>query len=318
MNNKSKGYILGVVLTIIATSLVTHKLKDNGVSLSIFDEKQEQLTWGEETPGTSEENTSRDEGNKPEENNNTTNEVQLLESEERMLNSVPIGDKIRKSFNYPEKEKIHAKVINAVDNFKTCKGEFIQEIPNNNLTKGTFIVDTENKTSVGIDDTKGRAPITLIYHDNKRKVYDDNDKSYREFDEVIPKGNHTTVRPLKLYLNPELNRKDLAYLGISNYIICADAIQMYLFSYEDWDYEETTFLEREAYKLEGTIDPSFTNMCKGQFSLIMDKETGIVLQFLSFDENGSVKYKLECTRLEINVPIEDSVYIKDSAEHVKK
>ncbi len=318
MNNKSKGYILGVVLTIIAASLVTYKLKANGVSLSIFDKKQEQLTWGEEIPGISDENTSKDEGSKLEENNNTTNEVQLSESEERMLNSVPIGDKIRNSFNYPEKEKIHAKLFNAVDNFKTCKGEFIQEVPNNTITTGTFIVDTENKTSVVIDDTKGRLPITLIYHDNKRKVYDDNDKSYREFDEVIPKGNHTTVRPLKLYLNPELNRDDLAYLGVSRYIICADAIPTYLFIYEDWDYEETTFLEREAYKLEGTIDPSFTNTCKGQFSLIMDKETGIVLQYLSFDENGSVKYKLDCTSLEINVPIDESAYIKDPSEYVKK
>ena len=317
MNNKSKGYILAIALTIIAVSLVGYKLKSSGVNFSIFDKKHEE-TWGSEVPPN---NGSEKDGTSEVENstNNKSNEIVFSKDEEQMLNSLPICDKIRNSFNYPDKEEIHNKLFNAVDNFNSCKGEFIEEKPTSNtLTKGTFIIDTENKTSVILDDTKGREPVTLIYHDNKRKVFDDNDKSYREFDEVIPKGNHSTVRPLKLFLNPEFNRDDLSYLGIGRYIICSDAVLTYLFIYEDWDYTEITFLERESYKLEGVIDASLTSMYNGPFSLIMDKETGIILQYLSFDENGNVKYKLECTSLDINTPIDESVYNKDSSGYTKK
>jgi len=174
-------------------------------------------------------------------------------------------------------------MINAVDNFKTCKGEFIEEgSMGNSRMKCTFAVDTENKASVSVEESEGKEPVTLIYHDDKRKVFDDNDKTYREFEEIQNKRKSTIVRPIRLYLKPDLNRTDHGYLGLSNYIISADAIPAYLFIYEDWDYTESTFLERDVYKLEGVIDPGLSNMAQGKFSLFMDKETGIILQFLSY------------------------------------
>ncbi|WP_152513302.1 hypothetical protein [Clostridium sp. BL8] len=72
------------------------------------------------------------------------------------------------------------------------------------------------------------------------------------------------------------------------------------------------------YKLEGIIDRAFTEHNQGKFSLMMDKETGIILQFLSFDDNGNVKSKYECTKLEVNTPIDESVYNKDTSGYVRK
>jgi len=303
MNKKSKGYILAIVLTIVAVSLVVYEIKSNRFNLNIFNKKEEVITWEEEKA----------------EGNNTNKKIKLSQEEEEMIKSSPSGEKIKNSLNYPDKEEIHFKMINAVDNFKTCKGEFIEERAiDNSRMKCTFAVDTENKTSVNVDDTEGKEPITLIYHDDKRKVFDDNDKSYREFEEKQSEKKPTIVRPIRLFLKPELNRTDLGYLGISHYIICADSLTSYLSFYEDWDYTESTFLGRDVYKLEGVIDPALSNMMQGKFSLIMDKETGIVLQFLSFDENGDVKYKLECTNLEVNTPIDESVYNKDTSGYVKK
>lgn len=300
MNKKSKGYILAIILTILAVSLVVYEIKLNRIPLNIFNKKEEVVAIKEDT--------SQD--------NNTV--TKLSKEEEELLKTTPLGEKVKNNLNYPDKEKIHFKLFNSVDNFKTCKGDFIEENADISNMKCTFAVDVENKSSVSTDTTGGKAPITLIYHDDKRKVFDDTDKSYREFEEIQYKGKPTIVKPIRLFLNPELRRTDISYLGLSNYIICSDSLPTYLFIYEDWEYTESTFLDRDVYKLEGVISSALSNMNQGKFSLIMDKETGIILQFLSFDDNGNIKYKLECTNIEINTPIDKSVYDKDTSGYVKK
>ncbi|MBP2022678.1 hypothetical protein J2Z44_002501 [Clostridium punense] len=170
---------------------------------------------------------------------------------------------------------------------------------------------------MSIIDEKGKKTITLIRHNDKRKVFDDNDKIYSEFEERTFKGKPTIVRPIQLFLHPNKTRQDYDYLGISSDIICSP-IRTYMFFYEDWNYTESTFLGRDVYKLEGIIDRAFTEHNQGKFSLMMDKETGIILQFLSFDDNGNVKSKYECTKLEVNTPIDESVYNKDTSGYVRK
>lgn len=309
MNKKSKGYIIAIVLTIIAVSLVVYEIKSNRVNLSIFNKEEEVSPWKEEVISWEEEKKA----------SNDNKEVKLSQEDEELLKKEPTGEKILKNINSPDKEEIHYKMINAVDNFKTCKGEFIEERSSgNSRMKCTFAVDTENKASVSVEDWEGKEPVTLIYHDDKRKVFDDNDKTYREFEEIQNKRKSTIVRPIRLYLKPDLNRTDHGYLGLSQFIISSSSLPYTLFIYEDWDYTESTFLERDVYKLEGVIDPALSNMLQGKFSLIMDKETGIILQFLSFDDNGNVKHKLECTSLEVNIPIDESVYNKDVSEYTRK
>lgn len=246
-------------------------------------------------------------------------DLELSDLEKEALARHPLGEKVKNNFKYPDKEELHFKLYNAVDNFKTAKGEFIEEWPNlTDSMKGSFIVDVENKTSVTVHETEGKKPITAIYYNDKRKTYDDNNKIYREFDEVQHKGKNMIVRPIRIFLHPALTRSDTAYLGVSNFIISNGAIPTYLAAYEDWEYTESTFLGRAAYKLEGVIDRSMTERCYGKFSLIMDKETGIILQFLSFDDNGNIKHKLECTNLQLNMSIDDSVYNKDTSGYAKK
>lgn len=309
MNKKSKGYIIAIVLTIIAVSLVVYEIKSNRVNLSIFNKEEEVSPWKEEVISWEEEKKA----------SNDNKEVKLSQEDEELLKKEPTGEKILKSINSPDKEDIHYKMINAVDNFKTCKGEFIEERSSgNSRMKCTFAVDTENKASVSVEDWEGKEPVTLIYHDDKRKVFDDNDKTYREFEEIQNKRKSTIVRPIRLYLKPDLNRTDHGYLGLSQFIISSSSLPHTLFIYEDWDYTESTFIQRDVYKLEGVIDPALSNMEQGKFSLIMDKETGIILQFLSFDDNGNVKHKLECTSLEVNIPIDESVYNKDISEYTRK
>ncbi|MFX0548268.1 hypothetical protein ACOAKC_02925 [Hathewaya histolytica] len=302
MNKKSKGYILVIVLTIVAVSLIVYEFKLSGVNLSVFNKKKAVIVA---------------QGKEPEKNN-TNMEIKLSDKEE-LLKVNPIGKKIKNNLNNPDKEKIHFKMINAVDNFRTCKGELIEASSIDNLNKKyTFAVDVENKSSVSVIKESGKKTVTLIYHDDKRKVFDDKDKSYREFEEKQEKEKPTIVRPLELYLNRELRRTDIGYLGLSGNIICAEVFSEYLFVYEDWNYTETTFLGRNVYKLEGVIDPHLSDNLKGKFSLLMDKETGIVLQFLSFDDNGKIKDKLEVSKLEVNTPIDKSLYNKSTSGYTKK
>lgn len=302
MNKKSKKYIGIIIVTVIAVSLVMYEVKSKNGNSDILVNKEDVLTWEEEK------NLNTDKDN-----------VELSELEESTLESNPIGEKIRNSFNYPDKEDIHFKMFNAVDNFNTVTGTFFEESTmDNNRMESTFAVDTKNKTSVTTDKTEGREPITLIYYDDKRMVYDDNDKSYREFEEKQSMDKPILARPIRLFLNPELKREDVGYLGVSHFIISSESIPNMLFIYEDWDYTDSEFLGRDVYKLEGKIDAALSSMCEGKFSLLMDKETGIVLQFLCFDENGEVKYKIECTELQVNTDIDESIYNKDTYGYVKK
>lgn len=302
MNKKSKKYIGIIIVTVIAVSLVMYEVKSKNGNSDILVNKEDVLTWEEEK------NLNTDKDN-----------VELSELEESTLESNPIGEKIRNSFNYPDKEDIHFKMFNAVDNFNTVTGTFFEESTmDNNRMESTFAVDTKNKTSVTTDKTEGREPITLIYYDDKRMVYDDNDKSYREFEEKQSMDKPILARPIRLFLNPELKREDVGYLGVSHFIISSESIPNMLFIYEDWDYTDSEFLGRDVYKLEGKIDVALSSMCEGKFSLLMDKETGIVLQFLCFDENGEVKYKIECTELQVNTDIDESIYNKDTYGYVKK
>ncbi|MBP2022676.1 hypothetical protein J2Z44_002499 [Clostridium punense] len=302
MNKKSKNYILAIALTIVAISLGLYEAEKSGVKFNIFN-KNKEVTIEQETKS---------------EERNTDGESKLSKEDEAKLKVIPNGEKVLKIFNYPEKEEIQFKMFNAMDNFKTCKGEFIEERAMGNYSmKVSFVVDKENKSSMSINDEKGKENITIILHKDKRKVFDDNDKIYREFEERTFKGRPTILKPIQLFLNPSKKREDRDYLGISDYII-SSPIVTYMFFYEDWNYTESTFLGRDVYKLEGVIDKSLTQHYQGKFSLIMDKETGIILQFLSFDDNGGMKSKIECTKLELNTPIDESVYNKDTSGYVKK
>lgn len=213
MNKKSKGYILAMVLTILPVSIMAYELKTSEVNINILSEKKEVITAQEKTS----------------EKKNNNMEI-TLSDREKLLKGDPIGKKVKNSLNYPYKEKIHLKMINAVDNFKTCKGEFTEESAMLNLNgKYTFEVDVENKSSVSVIEESGKKPITLIYHDDKKKVFEHKDKVYREFEEKQEKEKPTIVKPFELYLNPELNRTDIGYLGTSRNIICAEAFSKYLF-----------------------------------------------------------------------------------------
>ncbi|EQB86315.1 hypothetical protein M918_15365 [Clostridium sp. BL8] len=139
MNRKSKNYILAIVLTIVAISLGLYVAEKSGVKLNIFNKNKEVVI---------------EEEIKLEESN-TDGETKLSKEAEAKLKAIPEGEKIRKNFNYPEKEEIHFKMLNAMDNFKTCKGEFIEERAKDDYKmKVSFVVDTENKASMSITDEK--------------------------------------------------------------------------------------------------------------------------------------------------------------------
>lgn len=305
MDKKSRGYIVAIVLTILAVSLIVYEVKLKGANANVSNSnKKKEVTIVQK------ENLKEDNLNK---------EIRLSKQEEDALKGEPIGERVKNNLKYSDKEEIHFKMINAVDNFKTCKGEFMEEgTIQNSRMKSTFAVDVENKSSVSVIAEEGKKPITLIYHNDKRKVFDDNDKSYREFEERQFRGKPTIVRPIRLFIEPSLKREDIGYLGVSSNIICAEVVPTYLFIYEDWNYTDSTFLGRDVYKLNGVIDPNLSSNMQGKFSLFMDKETGIILQFLLLDDNGKIKEKLECTKLEVNTPIDESSYNKNTSGYVKK
>lgn len=299
MRKKRKISASVIIFTIIALLLLglEFKLKYQNTD----NEKEDVISWEEEKKL----------------NERNIDEV-LSDDDKKFLEQTILGEDIKQNFNYPDKEEIHYKIINSIDNFKTASGEFVCESPKvGSYSKFEFWVDTENKKSKSIEAADSKKPITLIYNNDKKNVFDDNDNTFREFEKSLYNEKPILVRPIRLFLNAELMRADTDILGVSNYIISPD-IYGNLFIYKDWDYVESKFLGRDAYKLDGIIDERLSTQNKGKFTLFVDKETGIILQFLAFDENEQVKYKIECTKLTINEIIDSGIFLKDQSGYIKK
>lgn len=296
MNKKSKNIIIILIFTIILISLVFYELKIRGFNSLIH---KNSIT------------------NKFAIKSKNKNSVSFdNEEDEKELKQSPLYPKLKNNYKYPEKEKIHSKLINCINNFKTCKGEFISISSLDNSCETTkFAIDNENHSAIYIRTEKNKKPITVIYHNNKKQEFDDNKKTYRKFKYDSLKDNRqTSIKPMQLYLHgSSYNPPEYSILDI----IGGD-IPGFLFAYEDWNFKDTKFLNRNAYKITGTINNILSESDSGKFSLIADKETGIILEYISFGNSNKVKSKIQCTNIEINCPINENIYNKSTSNYIKK
>ncbi|MFQ6338421.1 anti-sigma factor [Bacillus sp. AF62] len=231
-------------------------------------------------------------------------------------------EEIKSNVHYPDKEKIHQKMLDSIDYFKNISGQFEEYSSSSRIaTTYKYAIDTEKQRGISSKEDKLAKKRTIIYKEGKKKEFDDEKYTYKET-KWNPKERNNEL----LKLNPterlvrkssEKKRYDDEYVGLAKYSIQSEFADL-LIRYKDWNYKETKYLGLDCYKIEGVINiempVSTSEDLRGKFEMVVEKNTGIMLKFLSFQE-GLIQYSVTTEWIQIDKGLKESMFQKDSAKY---
>lgn len=233
-------------------------------------------------------------------------------------------EEIKSNVNYPDKEKIHYKMLDSIDHFKNVSGQFEEYSSSSRIaTTYKYAIDIEKQRGISSKEDKRTEKRTIIYNEGKKREFDDEKYTYKE-----TKWNPRERNNELLKLNPterllrksgEKKRYDDEYVGLTKYSIQSEFADL-LIRYKDWNYKETKYLGLDCYKIEGVINiempVSTSEDLRGKFEMVVEKNTGIMLKFLSFQE-GLIQYSVTTEWIQIDKGLKESMFQKDSAKYEK-
>ncbi len=233
-------------------------------------------------------------------------------------------EETKSNVNYPEKEKIHKKMLDSIDHFKNVKGQFEEYSSSSRLiTTYKYAIDTRNQRGISSKEDRQSKKMTVLYNQGKKQEFNDKDYTYKE---VRWKSEPKNIELLKLKPTErafnkvgEKKRYDDEYVGLAKYSIQSEFANL-LIRYKDWNFKETKYLGLDCYKIEGVINIemplSTSEDLRGKFEMIVEKNTGIMLNFLSF-HNGMIQYSITTEKIQINKGIDENVFQKDVSSYEK-
>lgn len=233
-------------------------------------------------------------------------------------------EEIKSNVNYPDKEKIHEKMLDSIDYFKNISGQFEEYSSSSRIaTTYKYAIDTEQQSGISSKEDKLVKKRTIIYNEGKKKEFDDEKYTYKETKWSPKERNYELLKlnPTERLLRKsgEKKRYDDEYVGFAKYSIQSEFADL-LIRYKDWNYKETKYLGLDCYKIEGTINiempVSTSEDLKGKFEMVVEKNTGIMLKFLSFHE-GMIQYSITTEWIQINKGLKENVFQKDSTKYEK-
>ncbi|MGE8057069.1 anti-sigma factor [Bacillus mycoides] len=229
--------------------------------------------------------------------------------------------KMKPNKDYPEKEKVHLKLLDSIDYFKNVEGEFEEfDKLSNTKSKIDYVLDIENKKGMSSISENESMNQTVIFNEGKKISFDNTSHTYREFKWEAKSKNKelTKLSPNQRFLNKTSNnnRTDGDFLGYASKSLQSDLASL-LIRYTDWNFEESKFLDFDVYKLNGSIDKEISDSFSGKFEMIIDKNTGILLDFKNYDEEGNIKHSITTNRININKGVDAKVFQKDISQYKK-
>lgn len=263
-----------------------------------------------------------------------TNETSELKSDIKAGNednsfTPPAQDEL---YDDLSKEDVSTKMLNTVDYFSTASGEFeLQNVYDDNSESNERIEYT-----ISLEEHVGESVISTSFYDEEimgvksninKTFYDgqkvwriDNNRGKYYVNEPEVNGKQQTVYPnqvfhvdlRKLYDSPGVFRQSppdsSAHISLFPY----EKVAYYLREENLWDIEKQNeeLLGHNTIVLYGEIPKSDTDRMKGnQFRFWVDKDTGILVQYEVYDQNGEVTSYLHPDRLEINLPISSKEFV---------
>ncbi|MGE7880466.1 anti-sigma factor [Bacillus sp. NPDC094077] len=233
-------------------------------------------------------------------------------------------EEIKSNVNYPDKEKIHQKMLDSIDHFKNISGQFEEYSSSTRIaTTYKYAIDTEKQRGISSKEDKLSKKRTTIYNEGKKKEFDDEKYTYKETKWSPEKRNNELLKltPTERLLRKsgEKKRYDGEYVGFAKYSIQSEFADL-LIRYKDWSYKETKYLGLDCYKIEGEINiempASTAEDLRGRFEMIVEKNTGVMLKFLSFNQ-GMIQYSITTEWIQIDKGLKESLFQKDNAHYEK-
>lgn len=234
------------------------------------------------------------------------------------------------------KQDYYHKMLNAIDYYNTVSGSFKTNYLGNNNTEETVVsyqVDMINNLSQEI--VNGPCNDSEIYASKNRLVYVNNSnmtittsnqiftktdelagynnyvmqtqndvkKAKNEFNKIFADENRVTVDE-----NGDthyLNRLNSTNLCISaSYSLLPQGLTFgYLSNQDMWEISgDTEYLGRNAVVIKGTSGDYGKKFNTSTFEMIVDKETGILLELQGYDENGNPSEYIKTTEISFEQP----------------
>ncbi|MDK7669170.1 hypothetical protein [Cytobacillus oceanisediminis] len=234
--------------------------------------------------------------------------------------TVYIPPKQEENFKEMTKEEILTKMLNTTDYFETAKGEFKIKYAD---TLGEYSIEYElslnNKAgsySKNTLITDGAEKITSLYYkDGTKWTIDENSGSYAEGPYLLEtQGTHSETLTIEdaFSVNSEgitvSKTLEKPYMGEAQfslypfYGVASDFIR----DLNSWDIEKQNeeLLGHNTLVIKGEVNKRDIQ----SFRLWVDKDTGILVKYETYNSEGTVADYLYPTKLEINVPIDSKIF----------
>lgn len=235
------------------------------------------------------------------------------------------------------KQDYYHKMLNAVDYYNTVSGSFVTNYLSQGSQEKTVVsyqVDMVNNVSHEI--VKGPNDDSEVYVDKDKLIYVNNsDKSvitsnqiFTKVDELAGYNDDYVMRTQsdikkakaefeKVFADDKritvdengdkhyLNRLDLTNLCISSsHSLLPQGLTFgYLSNQDMWEISgDTKYLGRDAVVIKGTAEDYGKKFNTATFEMIVDKETGILLELQGYDENGEPSSYIKTTDISFEQP----------------
>lgn len=253
------------------------------------------------------------------------------ESTNKTLNQETIYTPPKQDENFKEmtKEEILTKMLNTVDYFETAKGEFKIKYAD---TVGEYSIEYElslnNKAgsySKNTYITDGAEKITSLYYkDGTKWTIDENSDSYAEGpyqletqgtqSETLTIEDAFSVNSKGITVSETLERPYMGEAQFSLYPFYGVASD-YIRDLNSWDIEKQNeeLLGHNTLVIRGKVNRRDFQT----FRFWIDKDTGILVKYETYNSAGKVVDYLKSSKLEINVPIDSEKFKPNLAGYTK-
>lgn len=236
--------------------------------------------------------------------------IEVFNEKKEETEKVIESEKTEENKDSINKDELVAMIMDSTLYFDNIQGEYtIFDSSMNMLTEVTYAADMVSLKGMYYKKNNSVEFTSMSYGDTKKNtIIDEMAKTYRtigwlgENQEDV--DSYSTLDRLYRGLSKDPAAENIIMIDVVN----SHFVQG-LKNYTDWEFEEITFLEMPSYLIQG-IDSNYTDGDK--FEMVVEKSTGVVLDYQLFDKNSEVMFTINTKSIHIDKGIDGSEFEWDS------